>query len=64
MTFVYPKWSGPAELLTIWNVLLDQGSLLHKLTLAEEEVEEFLKKYSDGLNDSSNVRGWNYRVVR
>ncbi len=64
VTFVYPRWSKPAELLTIWNVVPDQKSLLHKLTLVEDEVEEFLRKYSDGLNDSSNERGWNYRVRR
>ena len=64
VTFVLPKWSEPAELLTIWNLVPDQNNLLNKLALAEDELEAFLDKYSDGLNDTSNERGYAYRIRR
>jgi hypothetical protein len=64
ITFVLPRWSGPAELFTIWNVVPDHTKLLNKLALSEDEVEDLLDRYSDGLNDTSNERGYDYRVCR
>ena len=62
ISFVFPSWSGPAEILTIWNVTSEQSALQNKLTLEEHEVDELLAKFSDGLNDDRNERGWEYRV--
>jgi hypothetical protein len=62
ITFVQPRWSERPELLTIWNTRWDRSTLKNPCPLSEHEVEEVLKKYSDGLNDQRNELGWEYRV--
>jgi nucleotide-binding universal stress UspA family protein len=62
ITFRCPRWSEPAELLTIWNGGWDQTGLANPCALEEHQIEEFLYNYSDGLNDQSNEGGWDYRV--
>jgi hypothetical protein len=42
----------------------DHAKLLNKFALSEDEVEDLLDRYSDGLNDTSNERGYDYRVCR
>ena len=63
ITFLMPRWSDKAELLTVWNVGWDQSALENSCTLAEDEIEGILASYSDGLNDQRNERGWPYRVA-
>lgn len=41
ITFVLPRWSGPAELLTVWNVVPDHAKLLNKFALSEDEVRGY-----------------------
>jgi len=64
VTFVYPAWSNPSALLTIWNPVPDQTNLVNKLALKEHEVGDIVAKYSNGWNDTSNEHGWNYRICR
>ncbi len=63
VTFLLPRWSDKAELLTVWNVGWDQSALENSCTLAEDEIEGILASYSDGLNDQRNELGWPYRVA-
>lgn len=63
ITFQCPRWSQPAELLTILNHGWDKSSLVTQCTLKEHEIDDLLYKYSDGLNDMRNELGWNYRVI-
>jgi hypothetical protein len=63
ITFRCPRWSEPAELLTIWNSGWDRSALANQCTLQEHEIEDLLYRYSDGLNDQLNELGWAYRTT-
>jgi len=63
ITFLYQSWSKPPEFFTIWNRGWDQSRLANACQLDEQAIETILRKYSDGLNDKENERGWPYRVV-
>jgi hypothetical protein len=63
ITFQLPRWNEPPELHTIWNLNWDRASLVNQYKLHEQEVEQLLHGYSDGLNDNHNELGWPYRVV-
>lgn len=63
ITFQCPRWSQPAELLTIWNNGWDQSTLVNKPALKEHEIQDLLGSYSNGLNEQRNELGWNYRVI-
>jgi hypothetical protein len=63
ITFQCPRWSEPAELLTIWNSEWDQSTLVNQSALQEHEIVDLLQSYSDGLNDQRNELGWDYRVT-
>ena len=61
ITFFLPRWTAESELLTIWNIGWDQSALENCCTLKEHEIEEILDRYSNGLNDENNIRGWKFR---
>ncbi|MGE0006184.1 MAG: hypothetical protein AB7S92_11360 [Parvibaculaceae bacterium] len=63
ITFVHPRWNQKSELLTLWNVGFDQSVLANPCDLSESDIDDLLYKFSDGVNDSSNVRGWRFRVI-
>ncbi len=63
ITFVAPRWVEPPELLTLWNVGFDEKRLEKPCTVHETKIGDFLYSFSDGLNDSKNELGWDYRVI-
>ncbi|SDT42377.1 hypothetical protein [Bradyrhizobium canariense] len=63
ITFVHPRWNQKSELLTLWNVGFDQSVLKNPCGLSESDIDDLLYKFSDGVNDSSNERGWYFRVI-
>ena len=63
VTFVHPRRSQKSELFTLWNVGFDQSLLKNPCTLNELDIDDLLHRFSDGVNDSSNVRGWRFRVT-
>lgn len=63
ITFVHPRWNQKSELLTLWNVGFDKSVLKNSCSLSESDIDDLLYKFSDGVNDSSNERGWHFRVI-
>jgi hypothetical protein len=63
ITFVHPRWNQKSELLTLWNVGFDQSVLKNPCGLSESDIDDLLYKFSDGVNDPSNERGWHFRII-
>ncbi|MGY3621866.1 hypothetical protein [Bradyrhizobium sp. USDA 10063] len=63
ITFAHPRWNQKSELLTLWNVGFDQTVLKNPCGLSESDIDDLLYKFSDGVNDPSNERGWHFRII-
>ena len=63
ITFVHPRWNQKSELFTLWNVGFDKNVLINACSLSESDIDDLLYNFSDGVNDSSNERGWRFRVI-
>lgn len=61
ITFMLHSWSKEPPLFTVWNTAFDTSLLQSSCTLSEDEVEDLLATYSDGLNDDHNELGWRHR---
>lgn len=63
ITFFCPRWSDRAEILTLWNDSFDKSKLTNSCQLEESDIEGLIDRFSDGVNDARNERGWRYRVT-
>jgi hypothetical protein len=61
ITFFQPNWAAAPELLTIWNTRRQAGDE-QPCGLKEADLETTFLRYSDGLNDDLNERGWRHSV--
>jgi nucleotide-binding universal stress UspA family protein len=64
LMFQFCRWNDPCELYTIWRPGWDKSKLKNPCTLEEHEIEDFLYRCSDGLNNDRNEIGWKFRVRR
>jgi hypothetical protein len=64
ITFQFCHWNDPCELFTVWRPGWDKSKVKNPGSSREHEIEEFLYRWSDGLNNDRNEIGWKFRVRR